>query len=80
MKVRDVVSYIVSNTLETGFPVPAPRDVAYRWALGTSIPAHGRIYLYTGALYQLVPYIDASLRSMEKFGRLPGVGKAAKLL
>ncbi|RUM47194.1 MAG: (Fe-S)-binding protein [Hyperthermus sp.] len=80
MKVGDIIRYIVENTLETGFPVPAPRDVAYRWALNRNIPRRGRVYLYTGALYQLVPYIDASVKSMERFGRLPGLGKAARLL
>jgi len=64
-----------------GFPVPAPRDAAYQWAheLGPRLPGRGRAYLYTGALYQLVPYIEASLAARERLSRLPGAARAARL-
>ena len=82
MELAETLRAIVELTRRTGFPVPAPGDVAYRWALrrGPRLPARGRVYLYTGALYQLAPYIEASLRARE---RLPiksrAVGLAARL-
>ncbi|BAN90948.1 (Fe-S)-binding protein [Aeropyrum camini] len=56
---------------KTGLPVPAPRDVVYRWARGEKPPRRGRAYLFTGGLYQLAPYIRATVRLME---RLESIG------
>ena len=50
---------------QTGLPVPAPRDVIYRWAFmisGQRPRTSGRVAFYTGGLYQLAPYIRASVR------------------
>jgi len=56
----------------TGLPVPAPRDSIYRWALrGPVRPAvRGRVAFYTGGLYQLAPYIKASVAVFERLERL----------
>ena len=77
MRPDRVVEFLVENTLRTGYPVPAPGDVAYSWARGTGLPGKGRVYLFTGALYQLVPYIEASVEALKRLG---GAASAASRL
>lgn len=76
-----VVKALVELTLSTGYPVPAPRDVVYSWARGSGLPRRGRVYLFTGALYQLVPYIEATVEYMKRGGGLAGLaaGLASRL-
>lgn len=55
-------------TLKTGYPVPVPKDFAYKWATNLNFSRKGKKILYTGALYQLIPYIEALsiyLKAME---------------
>jgi len=65
VNVKDVLDMVRDNTLKTGFPLPAPRDVVYRWAADLGLPGKGGAYLYTGGLYQLVPYINSLVRQLE---------------
>ncbi|MEN2998978.1 MAG: (Fe-S)-binding protein [Acidilobaceae archaeon] len=53
----EVARLIADNMSKTGLPFPAPRDVAYSWAKDLNLPSKGSPMLYTGALYQLTPYI-----------------------
>ncbi|KSW12212.1 hypothetical protein CF15_05500 [Pyrodictium occultum] len=77
MDLRSVLSAIAETTLRTGLPVPAPREAVYRWAQPLGLPRNGRVYLYTGALYQLVPYIKAYVSLLEQLGK--GGSRLAKL-
>ncbi|GBF08362.1 conserved hypothetical protein [Aeropyrum pernix] len=62
---------LLKTTVEkTGLPVPAPGDVVYRWAYREEPPRRGRVYLFTGGLYQLAPYIRATVRLMERLESL----------
>lgn len=72
--VKQVLTFMAENTLRTGLPVPAPRDVAYKWAEPLRLPRRGRAYLYTGALYQLVPYINSLVRYLEGLESKRGSG------
>ncbi len=63
--VRDVISLIAENTRKTGVPLPAPRDSLYRWASRLGLPRTGEYVLYTGGLYQLVPYINSLVSQLE---------------
>ncbi len=75
-----VLRLVRASILRTGLPVPAPRDVTYSWALGSGLPRRGRVYLYTGGLYQLAPYIRSSVRWIEmlySMGRLGGLAARA---
>ncbi len=65
-----ILELIRASILRRGLPVPAPRDVIYRWAGPTSLPKRGRIHLYTGGLYQLAPYIKASVELLAKMSSL----------
>ncbi len=63
--VREVLELIVENVRRTGFPVPVRREDIYSWAEGLGIPRSGGYMLYTGALYQLVPYINSLVKWLE---------------
>ncbi|MCX8166177.1 MAG: (Fe-S)-binding protein [Acidilobaceae archaeon] len=53
----EIARLIADSMKRYGLPFPAPSDVAYSWAKGISLPSRGSPMLYTGALYQLAPYI-----------------------
>ncbi len=53
-------------TLRTGFPVPIDRKVIYKWSNGIALSTKSDIMLYTGALYQLIPYINATVNYLER--------------
>ncbi len=44
------------NVIKYKLPIPIPEKAVYSWAEGI-MEREGEIYLYTGALYQLIPYI-----------------------
>ncbi len=44
------------NVIKYKLPIPIPEKAIYSWAEDI-LPRDGDVYLYTGALYQLVPYI-----------------------
>jgi len=62
-----LVSSLVKRFMkESGLPVPAPKDVIYRWATPLGLEKSGRLYLFTGGMYQLMPYINAMVGYLEK--------------
>ena len=62
LDVRGVLEFMAEMTLRTGYPVPAPPGFASEWSRGLRVGREGsRRLLFTGALYQLVPYVEASV-------------------
>ncbi len=88
LDVKAILSMLASNIRKTGLPVPASESVIYEWSRGLGLEKRGDALLYTGGLYQLLPYINAYasqleklegkrgssllLRAAGKFGRLAG--------
>jgi len=84
LPIEDIVKFIVENTRKTGSPIPIPKEYISRWAEGLNIPKGGDTILYTGLLYQLIPYLNATIKYLEtleesrvggtilKLGRLAG--------
>ncbi|ADL18842.1 Heterodisulfide reductase, subunit D, putative [Acidilobus saccharovorans 345-15] len=63
LKISSVLRFMRTYTLLTGYPVPAPPGFASQWSRGLDLKRRGSRYLlFTGALYQLVPYINATVR------------------
>lgn len=76
----DVVGLMVDNLKKrkTVFPI-SPRN-ATKWAENLDIPKGGETVLYTGSLYQLLPYMVAAVKNMERMedsflSRLVSVGR-----
>jgi len=56
---RDIVGLMVDNLDKRGSVFPLSAKKANRWTEGLDIPRGGETVIYTGAMYQLLPYIVA---------------------
>ncbi len=81
LDVREVLSLLVEETRRRGLPVPVrdPEGVVYGWSRGLGLPREGRVLLFTGALYQLMPYINALVRGLEALEGRRASGIAMRL-
>ena len=57
-KPRDIIELIADNVKKTGNPFGAPRKVINRWWKNLSLPREGSALLFTGLMYQSVPFIE----------------------
>jgi len=74
LDVKGIIEFLSAMTEKTGYPVPAPSGFASRWSEGLDLPRGGsERLLFTGALYQLMPYLNAVVRLVEGLGGLPRV-------
>ncbi len=84
VSIRQLVELITSNIESTGFPIPIPKEAVYEWAIPLKLPRGKERVLYTGALYQLIPYINSLvkyLETLEEKSTLTSVAfRAAKVL
>ena len=53
-------------TIKTGYPVPMDRSEVYSWVRGLNLKAKGPVVLYTGALYQIMPYLESLVSILKK--------------
>ena len=69
---------LADNTLRHGYPLPVDPQVITGWAAeaGLPQPRPGRPVVFTGALYQLTPYIEALVELVGRFRdpRIPALG------
>jgi len=70
--IRAVLSFLAESTLKTGLPIPLPMEEVYSWARPLELPRRGERVLYTGALYQLMPYFEGITRYLEAFEGVRG--------
>lgn len=84
VNLREILELLADNTRKTGLPVPIPKNEIYEWAKPLGLKREGDTYLFTGALYQLIPYIESlvkyleSMESKQKTSRL--LVKASRIL
>ena len=62
---RAVLGILTDNLSARGSVLPVPGSVATEWARGLDIPRGGETVLYTGHMYQLVPFIGAMADRMK---------------
>ncbi len=62
----DIVGLMVDNLNKRGSVFPLSARKSTRWAKGLGIPRGGETVLYTGAMYQLLPYIVSMVRLLER--------------
>jgi Fe-S oxidoreductase len=77
---RDVVGILVDNLRLRGSVLPIPAAAATRWARELDLPRGGQTVLYTGLMYQLIPYIERLVALEQLLGdtplaRLTGLGR-----
>jgi Fe-S oxidoreductase len=85
LSTRDVVGILADNLRIRGSVLPIPARQATRWARDLDLPRGGETVLYTGLMYQLIPYIERLVALEQLLGnsplaRLTGVGRRANRL
>lgn len=66
-KPRDIIELIADNVKKTRNPFGVPNVVMNRWWKSTNLPAEGDVMLFTGLMYQSVPYIEMTTRHLERY-------------
>jgi len=79
LDVREVLRLLAEETRRRGLPVPVPERVVYEWADGLGLPEEGPVLLFTGALYQIMPYVDRLVAHLERLESARGSGIAVRL-
>jgi Fe-S oxidoreductase len=77
---RDVVGILADNLRIRGSVLPIPARQATRWARDLDLPRGGETVLYTGLMYQLIPYIERLVALEQLLGNTPlahltGIGR-----
>jgi len=76
----DVIGILGDNLRLRKSVLPLPTKVATKWTEGLGLPRGGKTVLYTGMMYQLIPYIEGLVKAEMKFGdswlaRYTGLGR-----
>ncbi|WP_018086217.1 (Fe-S)-binding protein [Desulfurispora thermophila] len=66
LPIGDTIGILSDNLHLRRSVLPLPTAAATQWARGLSLPRGGETVLYTGLMYQLIPYITAMSRAQEK--------------
>jgi Fe-S oxidoreductase len=77
---KDVIGILGDNLRLRGSVLPLSARRATRWTKGLDLPRGGETVLYTGQMYQLIPFIERLVRAERRLGdsplaRLAGVGR-----
>ena len=67
----DVIGILADNLRLRKSVLPISRRNATRWARGLDLPRGGQTVLYTGMMYQLIPYIEGLVRTEMRLGDSP---------
>jgi Fe-S oxidoreductase len=76
----DIIGILTDNLRLRGSIIPLSRRAATGWATGLDLPRGGRTVLYTGQLFQLMPYLEVLSRSRamiadSPLAKLSGLGR-----
>ena len=67
LPIGPVLGILSDNLLKRGSVIPLSRNKKTGWSKGLDIPSGGKVVLYTGLMYQLIPSIDAMASQMAMF-------------
>ncbi len=76
----DVIGILGDNLRLRKSVLPLPIKVATKWTEGLALPRGGETVLYTGMMYQLIPYIEGLVKAEQRLGdswlaRWTGLGR-----
>ncbi len=74
---QEIISLLTNNIRKYGSPFKIDHSKLSRWAYELKIKKGGDTILYTGLLYQLIPYIKATSTWLNRIGR--GVGGVLRI-
>lgn len=64
----DVIGILSDNLRLRNSVLPLSTKVATKWTEGLGLPRGGSTVVYTGMMYQLIPYIEGLVKAEVKFG------------
>ena len=64
----DVIGILADNLRRRKSVLPISSKSATRWARGLDLPRGGDTVLYTGLMYQLIPYIEGLVNAEKRLG------------
>ncbi len=67
----DVIGILADNLRLRKSVLPISKRNATRWARGLDLPRGGETVLYTGLMYQLIPYIEGLVKAEMRLGDSP---------
>ena len=67
LPIGPVLGILSDNLLQRGSVIPLSKNTMTGWSKGLNIPSGGKVVLYTGLMYQLIPSIDAMASQMALF-------------
>lgn len=67
----DLIAIMADNLRLRKSVLPIPTRHATRWARGLNLPHGGQTVLYTGLMYQLIPFIERMVAVEERVGSSP---------
>ena len=68
---KAIIDIIAGNVKATRNPFGIPKFLLNRWHKGAKVPRHGEALLFTGLMYQFVPYIEKSTHYLAQFEDTP---------
>ncbi len=68
LRTSDVIGILADNLRLRGSVLPIPARRATRWARALDLPRGGETVIYTGMMYQLVPYIERLVGLEQRLG------------
>ncbi|MCG6894412.1 MAG: (Fe-S)-binding protein [Desulfobacteraceae bacterium] len=68
---RDIIETIAGNLRRTRNPFGIPNTLVNRWWKDADLPKNGEALLFTGLMYQFVPYIETATGYLAKFEDTP---------
>jgi len=76
----EVIGILGDNLRLRKSVLPLPTKVATKWTEGLGLPRGGQTVVYTGLMYQLIPYIEGLVKAQIKMGdswmaRYTGLGR-----
>ncbi len=64
---RDIIETIAGNIRNTKNPFGIPQALVNRWWVDSQVPKQGDALLFTGLMYQFIPYIEKSTGYLAKY-------------
>ena len=68
---RDIIETIAGNVRATRNPFGIPKFMVNRWWEGTGAASRGEALLFTGLMYQFIPYIETSTAYLARYEDSP---------
>jgi Fe-S oxidoreductase len=71
---RDIIETIAGNLRRTRNPFGIPNFLVNRWWTEAGVPDKGGALLFTGLMYQFIPYIETATKYLARYEESPWTG------